>query len=70
MTTLEIEERLTRLEVEVKNLRAERTATLTQIPWWEQIRGTFKNDLAYKEAMLLGREWRQSEPTDSEKDAA
>ena len=29
-------------------------------PWWKPIRGTFKDDAAYAEAMRLGREYRQS----------
>lgn len=31
-------------------------------PWWQRIRGTFKDDPAYDEAMRLGREWRESQP--------
>ncbi len=29
-------------------------------PWWKQISGRFANDLAYDEAMKLGRDYRNS----------
>ena len=70
MTMPEVEERLARLEAEVQELKAERGATTAKSPWWERIRGTFRNDPAYDEAMRLGSEWRHSEPSDSEVDAA
>src|SRR5581483_3035701 len=38
-----------------------RNAQEPQKPWWEAIRGTFKNDPAYVEAMRLGREWREAQ---------
>lgn len=39
------------------------TETLQQDkPWWEEIRGTFRDDPVYDEAMRLGREWRESQP--------
>lgn len=63
MTSLQIEERLTRLEEEMATLKKQATATKHQpaLPWWEEIRGTFKNDDAYVEAMRYGREWRESQ---------
>ncbi len=70
MATLDLEARVARLEAEVKQLKEERPTTATQIPWWERIRGTFKNDPAYIEAMQLGRDWRQSEPPESEENAS
>ena len=66
MAQIELEERLTRLEAEVERLKSDRTDVPARKPWWEQIRGTFKNDPAYVEAMRLGREWRQSETPDDE----
>lgn len=53
--------RISELEAEVSRLRQER-ATLSEkkMPWWEEIRGTFKDDPAYEEAMRYGREYRES----------
>lgn len=67
MSILELEQRLARLEAEVERLKQERSDTekLKQ-PWWEQIRGGFKNDPAYIEAMRLGREWRTSQKSADE----
>ncbi len=67
MAVTEIEERLTRLEAEVEALKRQRAdAAPVKKPWWEEIRGTFKNDPAYVEAMQLGREWRQSQQVEDE----
>jgi hypothetical protein len=65
MAITELEKRVTRLEAEVERLKLERPApTPVKKPWWEEIRGTFKDDPAYVEAMRLGREWRQSQQLD------
>lgn len=62
MAVTEMEERLTRLEAEVEALKRKRAESdAAQKPWWEDIRGTFKDDAAYVEAARLGREWRQSQ---------
>ena len=62
MAATEIEARLTRLEAEVEALKRERVLVEpARKPWWEEIRGTFKDDAAYEEAARLGREWRQSQ---------
>ncbi|HZU76820.1 MAG TPA: hypothetical protein VFA70_08660 [Dehalococcoidia bacterium] len=56
-----IEERLERLEAEVASLKHERSEQDgTAGPWWERIRGRFKDDPAYEEAMRYGREYRES----------
>jgi hypothetical protein len=63
MAIAELEKRLARLEAEVERLKQERSvAAPAKKPWWEEIRGLFKDDPAYVEAMRLGREWRQSQP--------
>jgi hypothetical protein len=68
-----IEERLTALESEVAELR-NKVATdekTEEIPWWHKIRGAFKDDPDYEEAMRLGREYRESlRPKDGEEEAA
>lgn len=56
-----LEERVATLEAEVQRLKDERAGANPSTPWWELIRGTFRNDPAYVEAMRLGREWRESE---------
>lgn len=57
-----LEERVTALEVEVKQLKQQSNPDAgSKAPWWEQIRGQFKDDPAYDEAMRLGRKWRESE---------
>ena len=56
-----LEERATELKeaAEQAELHAE-AIPLDSRPWWERIRGTFKDDPAYEEAMRLGREYRES----------
>ena len=59
-TRAELEQRVSDLEVEVSQLKRKITALETSQPWWEQIVGTFENDLIYDEAMKLGQHYRQS----------
>ena len=68
---LTLEERVAVIETELEKLKARDSANVDdkELPWWEQIRGTFKDDPHYEEAMRLGREWRESfRPTDTEAD--
>jgi hypothetical protein len=61
MAEFSLEERVAVLEAEVARLKQERyNAAQAQKPWWEEIRGTFRNDPIYTEAMRLGREYRES----------
>lgn len=68
MANITLEERVAALEAELALLKKERTKEAQpKRPWWEEIRGTFKNDPAYEEAMRLGREFRESlRPRDEE----
>ena len=59
-STLQLEQRVAALEAEVIRLKSKIEAMQTTTPWWEQIAGTFQNDLMYEEAMRLGRHYRQS----------
>ena len=58
-----LEERLTAVEAEVRQLKQAKETDKSEndLPWWEKIRGRFKDDPAYDEAMRLGREWRDAE---------
>jgi hypothetical protein len=38
------------------------------IPWWQVIKGRFKDDLAYEEAMRYGREFRKSQRSEGPPD--
>ena len=68
MAALGLEERLSLLEAEVKQLKEERVSAEKQIPWWEQISGVFKDDPLFDEAERLGREWRDSQQIDYDGD--
>ena len=59
-----MDERIAALESEVAWLKQcmPGPAGPSPEPWWEQIRGAFKDDPAYVEAMRLGREWREAQP--------
>jgi hypothetical protein len=63
-----LEKRVAVLEDEVARLKQEQEHKVeTEKPWWEKIRGRFKDDPAYVEAMRLGREYRESlRPKDDE----
>lgn len=54
-----LEARVTALEEEVSRLKSAQAGS-TQ-PWWERIAGTFTHDRLYKEAMLLGKQYRNAQ---------
>lgn len=70
MSAQTLEERLTAVETKLEQLEREKQQNKEQnqaTPWWEQIRGQFKDDPDYLEAMRLGREYRESlRPTNDE----
>lgn len=72
MPTATLEERVAALDTEVARLKQERpNEAQSKKPWWEQIRGTFKNDPDCIEAMRLGREYREAlRPKDDEEPQA
>ncbi|WP_395092094.1 hypothetical protein [Armatimonas sp.] len=68
MTVAELEKRVVSLEHTLEALRQKVDKEEPARPWWEQVRGTFKDDPIYDEAMRLGRAWRDAadkEPTQS-----
>ena len=60
MASSKLEQRVTALEAEVTKLKDRLEAKDLLPPWWEQIAGTFENDLIYDHAMRLGQHYRQS----------
>ena len=60
MASSKLEQRVTALEAEVTKLKDRLEAKDQTPPWWEQIAGTFENDLIYDHAMRLGQHYRQS----------
>ena len=55
-----LEQRVADLEAEVATLKRKLDNLDRTTPWWEQIAGTFENDLIYDHAMRLGQHYRQS----------
>lgn len=53
-----LEERVAALEAEIAQLK--KATEQDNRPWWEKIYGTFEGDPHYKEAMQLGRKYRES----------
>lgn len=61
MAVPSLEDRVTERGIEPAEVdHKSETAPQDTRPWWERIRGTFKDDPAYEEAMRLGREYRES----------
>ena len=71
MSTITLEERVALLERELVALKRQ-LPTLTTVPWWEQIDGAFANLPAFKEAMALGRQYREAQrlPSDEDQDVS
>lgn len=61
-----LEDRVSALEAQVAHLMADKQATKTEVPWWQQHYGAFRDDEMYDEAMCLGAEYRHSQPTAAE----
>jgi len=61
MSPSKIEERLSKLEAEVMQLKLSLPSSANVIePWWEKIVGVFADDPSFEEAIAIGREYRQS----------
>lgn len=57
---LTVEERLTALEKELRELKQQVTVQIDQRSWIEKIAGTFKDDPDFEEIVRLGREFRKT----------
>ena len=56
-----LEKRLAAVEAELAKLKKDTPENKEDNrPWWEKIYGTFEGDPHYKEAMELGRKYRES----------
>ena len=60
MRSAEIEKRVAVLEEELASLRRKVEGSEAPKSWWERIAGTFEGDPVYRQAMKLGRHYRQS----------
>lgn len=61
MSALNLEERVAVfLEAQMEEINSQENRA-DNIPWWGRIRGQFKDDAAYDEAMRLGHEWRAAQ---------
>ena len=61
----QLETRVALLEAEVARLKHQLEPDSSPTPWWEKIVGTFADNSAYDEAMQLGREYRESQQSNS-----
>ncbi len=55
-----LEQRVAALEAELARLKENGTNQTDNRPWWEKIYGSFEGNPHYKEAMELGRKYRES----------
>ena len=61
MSPSKVEERLSKLEAEVTQLKLSLLSSANIIkPWWENIVGVFADDPSFEEAIAIGREYRRS----------
>jgi len=61
MSPSKVEERLSKLEAEVTQLKLSLSASSETIkPWWENIVGVFADDDTFEEAIAIGRKCRLS----------
>jgi hypothetical protein len=59
LTTAQIEERLVRVESEIKELKA-RMSKRSGAPWWQEIDGAFEGDQTFARIVRMGAAIRNS----------
>ena len=59
MTVAELTKRVEALEREVARMKQQSTEGDTR-PWWQKVRGIYKDDSVMQEIFELGREYRES----------
>ncbi|MBE9146767.1 hypothetical protein [Planktothrix mougeotii] len=58
----QLEEKVIFLEQEMNQVKKILSINVKKtVPWWEEITGTFADNLAFEEAVELGNQYRQSE---------
>ena len=58
----QLEEKVISLEKEINQVKKILSINVKKsVPWWEEIAGTFADNLAFEEAVKLGNQYRQSE---------
>ncbi len=58
----QLEEKVISLEQEMNQVKKILSIDVKKsVPWWEEIAGTFENNLAFEEAIELGNQYRQSD---------
>lgn len=58
----QLEEKVLSLEQEMNQVKKILSINVKKtVPWWEEITGTFADNLAFEEATELGNQYRQSE---------
>lgn len=58
----ELEEKVISLEKEMNQVKKMLFMNVQNaVPWWQEITGTFADNLAFEEAMELGKQYRQSD---------
>lgn len=61
MSSGSVEDRISQLEWKVRQLEITVQPDSSELPWWERVAGTFKDDPVYAEAMKLGAEIRKAD---------
>jgi hypothetical protein len=61
MSPSKVEERLSKLEAEVTQLKLSLLSSANTVkPWWKNIVGTFADDPSFEEVIAIGKQYRQS----------
>jgi hypothetical protein len=60
MTLAELTKRVEALERKLESVEAKRAVDAEALPWWQQLRGIYKDDPIMKEIFDLGQQYRES----------
>lgn len=66
MSQTDLESRIVVLESELSALKSKFARIENGETWWRLRRGLFENDPNHAEAMRLGREWREKQPSNGD----
>jgi len=61
MTVAELKKRVEALERKMESLELDRALPADTRPWWQQVRGIYKDDPIMEEVFELGRKYRESQ---------